>query len=111
MVAVFRTRIGRIRLKSGGEMRLLPSAKERVAKDVFAELDKAIGWTRELYARDFGGFVLIAFTMTGEHNVFVATKAMHPQLNDLPIWAAEAIRRENSENDARRMLRRTLGAE
>ncbi len=106
-----RVRIGRVRFKSGGELRMLPSAAERTAATMFAAIGRAVSRTRELYGQDLAGYVLIPFNASGEHSVFVRTEALRPQNNDLPRWAEEAIRRATGEDDARRVVRRTLGWE
>jgi hypothetical protein len=104
-----RTRIGRVKLNGGAELRLLPSAVEARTAASFAEFERAAAWTRELYAKDFAGFVLIPWTSQGEHNTFVVAAGPYPQINDLPRWVPEALRRDAAERDARCVIDRTFG--
>lgn len=99
-------RIGRVHFKSGAQLHVLPpviSPEQQTATSVFAQLDKAVGWTRDLYERDLAGFVLIPWNHRPIFNCFLITQG-GPNRNTLPEFVAEAVRRENGEADMRTLL-------
>ncbi len=102
-------RIGKVKYKNG--LTVLPSIPERRAAGVFKEFDRAAEWMRENFKDDLAGFILISFTYDGVFTCNAITRALRPQINDLPAWAAEVLRRDTSERDARRVVSKTLGIE
>jgi hypothetical protein len=97
-------RIGRIRFKSGGELRLLPSAVERDAVHLGKWFDYHGGQIGEEYAKDMAGYVIAAWARDGEHTVRLRCVTGHPDMNSLPHWLAEAVRREIAHFDLKRRL-------
>lgn len=105
-----RIRIGWIRPKSGGRFRVLPSLKQRIADNALEIFRQHVNYVNEMYADDLSGYILIPWNATGQHNVYLyVADGNNMRPNNLPSWAAEAIRRELCERDTRSYVRRTLG--
>jgi hypothetical protein len=101
---VFRTRKGRIRFKSGGELHLLPSARERTTRNAFAWLDHHADKVKTSFEDDLAGYLLIAWDSSGGYTARARCYTDNPCMNTLPEWAAEAVRRLNSAEDVEHRL-------
>lgn len=95
----FRTRIGRVRFKNGAVMRLLPSEVERrtnVARAWFRYHTRVVG---KAFDADLAGYVIVGWDTKGDFTVRQRCYTRNPNLNTLPQWLAEAIRRERADFD------------
>lgn len=101
-----RTKIGRVKLRNGAELRLLPNLREQTSQRVFKVLQDCLNTVSDLYSDDLGGFVLVPWSLSNEgaYNSFVCCHGKYPLLNDLPHWIAEVVRRDLAEREARSLL-------
>ena len=94
-------KIGRVRLKNGAHLYVLPDAKERETEKALKEFDRAASWVREFYDKDLRGFVVNPWNAAGQFNCFQYHDCLSLSRNTLPYFVAEAVRRDNSEWEAR----------
>lgn len=100
---VFRTRIGKIKLHNGAELRIMPPLKQRIAEATVDALAQDAEEIITHYNDDLAGFVLIAFNSDLDYTVRMrAYKSI--KFLDLPNWVSEAMRTHLSEQDTRRLL-------
>ena len=100
-------RIGKVTLKGGASLQLLPSARERNSAKQFGKLAKAMRHVDRLYSGQLDGFVIMCWTPEARWNAFYACgEAVNT--NILPEYCAGAIRREICEDDARDLVDRVL---
>lgn len=99
-------RIGRIRFKNGAELRVIPSADEQYAERAFSALDRSLGHVKQLYEGQLDGYALIVWDKDGNFNTFrhAAGRGIVGK-NTMPVFVAEALRRDNCEDDFRSALK------
>jgi hypothetical protein len=95
----FRTRIGKVKFRNGCEIHRLPSFRERCTVAAHSWLDLSVERAKEHFSDDMAGFVLIPWTSSGEHKVYTKIYGRSPNMNTLPHWTAEAIRRDRGKCD------------
>lgn len=100
-------RIGKIRHKSGAELRVLPGLAERNAKEAFAALCRRYARVRELYADDLDGFVLLAWSRSGDWSCWYRDGDVRHG-NTLPDFARGALQRQIAMDDAQELLETML---
>jgi len=69
--------IGRIRPKSGGELRVVPRNKHAVRDSAVAALEESVDWVRESYPEDLAGYALVVWdhSMNRSDMSFVAVNS------------------------------------
>jgi hypothetical protein len=95
----FRVRRGRVRFKSGCELHVLPSFRERCTNTAHAWLDAHVERAKAVFADDMAGYLLIPWASDGEHKVYARIYGRSPNMNTLPVWTAEAVRRHIGHMD------------
>ena len=99
-------RIGRVRIKGGADLRIFDARAKRSA-NVWRQLQVAVRQMHDWYAADLAGFVLIPWDSVTRYNAYVVIEHGMTR-NNLPEFAAEALRRDNAESDARLLLKGEL---
>jgi hypothetical protein len=97
-------RIGRIKLRNGAEVRVIPSADEQYSKQAFSALGRALGHVGRLYEDELAGYALVVWNKRRLFNAFRHDARSTIGSNNMPSFVAEALRRENSEDDFRSAL-------
>lgn len=106
----FRTRIRAVRFKSGGEIRLLPSAAEAQHAKVIGDLSDAVELYRDLYAGELSGYALVVWDYKGVSSVAHATSPNGNPIGDhtLAAFVAGRIRASLVDTDAAKTVRKFL---
>ena len=103
----FRTRIRAVRFKSGGEVRVLPSAREAVSADLFNELTDIAAQVWERNAGKVAGFALVVWT--ADHDVAAHVNngetSPHP-VSVLPAMCEGSVRRVITKVQVNRLIGR-----
>lgn len=100
----FRVRRGRVRFKSGCELHVLPSFRERCTTAAHGWLDHYVEKAKGTFDDDMAGFVLVPWDSRGEYRVYHRVYGRNPSINTLPEWIAGALRRYTAEEDIRTLL-------
>lgn len=95
----FRTRLGKVRFKNGCEIHRLPSFRERCTRAAHGWLDHDVGRAKDAFSDDMAGLLLIPWDSLGGHKVYTRIYGRSPNMNTLPHWAAEAVRRAQVKFD------------
>jgi len=94
-----------IRFKSGASLHVLDNQK--FARNNLALFRKDTAIFADMYAEDMAGFVMIVWDGKGHSNCsFTVSEASPIGTRLLPTFAAESIRREASESDAEKVVKR-----
>jgi len=99
-------RIGRVRIKGGADLRIFDARAKRSA-NVWRQLRTAVVQMHDIYADDLAGFVLMPWDSGTQYNTYVIIEHGMTR-NNLPEFAAEALRRDNAESDVRMLLKGEL---
>lgn len=106
MAEPFRTRIRAVRFKRGGEVRLLPSPREALGRDVSGWLRKELEIALECHGGNLVGGAIIVWTCDGDSGAAVRNTTASPFPNtSVPNFCAEAARKVLTQH----LIDRTLG--
>jgi hypothetical protein len=111
MTAVDRhCRVGRVRLKGGAELRVLPSRREKHHADVMAHAARITTEMGRALDGTVCGSIIVLWTSDGYYCIDVKGAESNPfPWPMLPTFAADAVRREIGQSDARNQVARMLG--
>lgn len=108
-----RVRIGRVKMKGGADVRVLPGLKDRRTVAAQSTFRRHAREVLDALADDMAGYVLVAWDGTAGHMVryrFYASEGGAavpgevPGLNGAPEWLADALRRAIADDEAERRM-------
>lgn len=99
-------KIGRIRPKSGGEVRLLPDTRSAEGEDLYKDLVGFVKSVKENFSPDeFAGFAIVTWDRDRNqsiyHNYVRGTPIVSTQI---PAFVTECFRRRNAHEDANQAI-------
>ncbi len=101
----FRTRIRAVRFKSGGELRLLPSPREALSRDVAQWLRKEVEVALENHGDYLAGCAIIVWTCDGDSGAAVRNTMASPlPTTAVPGFCAAAARKVLTQDQIDRRL-------
>lgn len=105
MTKSFPVRIRSVRFKSGGEVRLLPSPRETVDRDLRTRLECEVESLFDDMPGKVAGYALVAWAADGAVGAYVAIEHTSPYVGTaIPHLVREEVRRALNNNQIQRAL-------
>ncbi len=108
--ATHRVRIGKVRLKGGAELRILPSRRTKEHDDCLGMLRTAVKEISTDLDGRMTGYALVAWSIDNWHSSSVNIENGSPINSTMvPSYVAEVLRRRQATKDARAQVCTILG--